>query len=115
MRCLLAKRNSVETDLGVRGSTTASGLCAASHLSPEYRSRTDGSKVTSPRGRRRLSRARWLRLARIRNSQYRTADFQYPNIEQQEILGPAKTSRNTPPYETSSNKQVSALSRVSCF
>src|SRR5690349_19070045 len=44
----LAKRRRVETDFVVRGKTTASGLCAANHLSPAYFSRTESWKKTSP-------------------------------------------------------------------
>src|SRR5262249_9451992 len=55
MLCRLANFSSAETDFVEPGSTTTSGLCAANHLSPEYFSRMDSLKKTSPAGRSDLS------------------------------------------------------------
>src|SRR5690348_14476752 len=56
----LAKRSRLETDLVVRGKTTASGLCAANHLSPAYFSRIASWKKTSPGGSRLFNCGRFL-------------------------------------------------------
>src|SRR6185437_266240 len=55
MRCSFAKRSRAETDFVLRGKATASGTCAANHLSPACCLRTVSSKVNSAAGKTRLS------------------------------------------------------------